>query len=254
MFRQLVDTLAKPTFIKATLNAASASASATTTAATKSRAAAPVSITIYHNQNSVASLQLLNKLASFSVVPCTKHKHEDTLKGHGDLSASAKSNGSGSIRKNQRAKNLSSAKFDIDIRSNEQLTKQDYDFIMEHCLDIHPDNHSIMLQLLCNCGSSKKKLLKDFNLHEQLYNYDNIINKNKSRRSAHADVDVDDSRSLPLIIDYQNKLLANDDASFDRIMANYLSCGIQSVDRRSKSGLGCSGGQSTPSGEVLAPA
>lgn len=33
--------------------------------------------------------------------------------------------------------------------------------------------------------------------------------------------------SFPVIIDYSNRLLANDDASFDRIMQNYLTCGIQ---------------------------
>lgn len=33
----------------------------------------------------------------------------------------------------------------------------------------------------------------------------------------------------PIIIDYSNRLLANDDASFDRIMQNYLTCGIQNA-------------------------
>ena len=40
---------------------------------------------------------------------------------------------------------------------------------------------------------------------------------------------------MPLIIDYRHKLLANDDVSFNRIMANYLSCGIQSVARSGNS-------------------
>lgn len=38
-------------------------------------------------------------------------------------------------------------------------------------------------------------------------------------------------QQFPLIIDYNNKLIANDEDSFNRIMMNYLSCGIQQADK-----------------------
>ncbi|RCK65417.1 hypothetical protein Cantr_01050 [Candida viswanathii] len=146
------------------------------TATVKSTASRTIKpITIYHNPNSLYSHNLLNKLTNFNSI------------------------------------------LDINVHNNEHLSQNDYNFIIDECLSIHPDNKSIMLQIfhphkkqLC-----KTKLLKDFSLHDLIYDYKNL---------AH-----DGGHHLPLIIDFNNKLIANDDATIDRILVNYLTCGIQNT-------------------------
>ncbi|EGW29877.1 uncharacterized protein SPAPADRAFT_63497 [Spathaspora passalidarum NRRL Y-27907] len=176
------------------------------------------SITIYHNTNSLLSHNLLSKLSSYSVLPCTVHRFKDshqTITSYTTDKVSS-SNGQAPI-----------AKFDVDVKFNQGLSKTDYDFIMNECVDIHPDNQSIMLQLLYGVSHDKRKLIKSFDLHDELYsNFDRV--SQLSRENG------------PLIIDYNNKLIANDEASFDRIMVNYLSCGIQNVDKAG-AGLGSNG-------------
>ncbi|KAI3404600.2 hypothetical protein KGF56_002595 [Candida oxycetoniae] len=146
----------------------------------------PILITMYHNKNSTTSQSLLNKLNSYTN-PVTTN-----------------------------------VKFQIDLKTNQQLSVEDYDFIMEH-LDIHPENKSIMLRLLLQSdqpGATRKQLLQQFELHEQLQDYNNLIKVSSTNNKQ---------PQLPLIIDYRNKLIANDASSFNRIMANYLRCGIQNI-------------------------
>ncbi|KAL6450534.1 hypothetical protein SBY92_004741 [Candida maltosa Xu316] len=104
----------------------------------------------------------------------------------------------------------------LNVETNSKLSKDDYDFIINECLSIHPDNKSIMLQLFnSNLNFDKLKLLKSFDLHDSIYDYNNL-SKNTNENS-------------PLIIDYNHNLIANDEKSIDRILVHYLTCGIQST-------------------------
>lgn len=136
-------------------------------------------ITIYHNPTSRLSTQLLNKLNNYASLPCTADKF----------------GGSATL----------TTKFNINVKE-EQLSFDDYQFIVDECLDMHPDNRRIASLLFKN-----GEFTKYCNLSLQDFNKICKINLTKSS----------------LVIDYANKLVANDEATFDRIMANYLSCGIQ---------------------------
>jgi len=156
------------------------------------------SITIYHNTNSLLSNSLLAKLNNYSELPCTLHKYKDSKSNQVTYNTTITSN---------------RAKFNVDLKLNQQLSQQDFDFMVGECVDIHPDNRSILIQLLLNDSSKQKsKLLKNFDLHDQQVNFDAVKHNTKK---------------FPIIIDYTNKLIANDETSFDRIISNYISCGIQ---------------------------
>lgn len=105
---------------------------------------------------------------------------------------------------------------DLNIITNQQLSKSDYNFIIDECLSMHPDNKSIMLEIFHPNKQflGKSNLLRDFSLHDLIYDYNNLSK---------------DKNQLPLIIDFNNKLIANDDATIDRILVNYLTCGIQNT-------------------------
>ncbi|WLF81533.1 hypothetical protein PVL30_005331 [Lodderomyces elongisporus] len=174
----------------------------------------PVSITIYHNPNSLTSHNLLNKLVTYS------------------KSETASTTSTTSTTRNFDAATLTSiprlrpsVKFNVNVIANQPIAKDHFDYIMSN-LDYHPDNHAIMLQLLGNNGLTNSQLLKKFDLHHNL-NFENVVKSMKSHQSANG------SSIGPLIIDHKHHLLANDFKSFDRMMANYLSCGMQNVDYRS---------------------
>ncbi|KAI5958756.1 hypothetical protein CANMA_004173 [Candida margitis] len=166
------------------------------------------SLTMYHNSNSILSLNLLNQLTSYSLLPCTHDKIYQP-KPHNGLSTS------------KSKPNETNRKFYLNIKESIGLTKEDHKFIIDQCLDIHPDNTRVMIQSVSNVDFKKLSKQERFNLVEQLQDYDYLV----------SNLNNDSTRSMPLIIDYKHKLLANDDVSFNRIMANYLSCGIQSVAR-----------------------
>lgn len=161
------------------------------------------SIAIYHNTNSLLSNSLLSKLSNYSELPCTLHKYKDAKSDKILYNTTLTAN---------------KHKFNIDLKLNQTLSKKDFKFIIDECVDIHPDNRSILIQLLMNDASSnaavnKSKLIKNFNIHdEKVVSYDTVKNN---------------TIKFPIIIDYNNKLIANDETSFDRIMSNYSACGIQ---------------------------
>lgn len=95
---------------------------------------------------------------------------------------------------------LQGTKFAMDVKTNEPLSFHDYKFIINECLDMHPKNKSILRDLL----KTNDPHLGEFG------------------KLANGPIE-----QYPIIIDYNNKLLANDETSFDRIMQNYLLCGIQ---------------------------
>ncbi|RLV92917.1 hypothetical protein JA1_002841 [Spathaspora sp. JA1] len=170
------------------------------------------SITIYHNTNSLLSHNLLSKLSSYSVLPCTVHRFKDSHQTITSYTTEKPLPSSADYSQSPIAK------FEVDVKFNQGLCKDDYDFIMNECVDIHPDNQSIMLQMLYGINTDKRKLIKSFDLHDELYNnFDRVSQLSRD--------------NFPLIIDYNNKLIANDEASFDRIMVNYLSCGIQNASK-----------------------
>lgn len=173
------------------------------------------SLTMYHNNNSILSHNLLKQLTSYSLLPCTQDKiYQQTAQANNiNKTKGVKTSKSKSSEGNQ--------KFYLDVKENAGLTREDHKFIIDQCLDIHPDNTRVIIQSVSNVDFKKLSKQEKFNLIEQLQDYDKLlgISNNES------------TRLMPLIIDYKHKLLANDDVSFNRIMANYLSCGIQSVAR-----------------------
>ncbi|CUM65058.1 uncharacterized protein PRCAT00002680001 [Priceomyces carsonii] len=143
----------------------------------------PNPITIYHQTNSHASAQLLSKLHAYSMLPSTLNKYDQYL----DVQTQP-------------------FKFQVNIKINKGLSYQDYLFIMNECLDIHPDNKQILQRLM--------KLNKSYDM--------NVLSRESFEKLLQGI-----TLSEPLVIDYKNNLIANDEKTFDRIMANYLSCGIQ---------------------------
>ncbi|KAI5949311.1 hypothetical protein KGF54_005546 [Candida jiufengensis] len=184
------------------------------------------SITIYHNNQSILSNNLLKNLESYSLLPCTEYKQSFNNSNNNTFYNTIKSSvlptSSKSTTNLSSSTSDNSSKFNVDIKIESTLSKDDYDFILKNCLDIHPENNLIMLklllkpndQLLLTDSKNSNKLLKNFELLEKLYNYENF--KNLKLNS-------------PLIIDYQNKLLGNCNSSFNRIIVNYLNCGIQNI-------------------------
>ncbi|ODV78343.1 uncharacterized protein CANTADRAFT_41131 [Suhomyces tanzawaensis NRRL Y-17324] len=92
------------------------------------------------------------------------------------------------------------AKFSFNLKTNQLLTFADYEFIVNECADIHPHNTHVVRRLL-NTPKHAPLCVSDFH------------------KLSHTE--------FPVIIDYDHKLVANDEASFDRIMQHYLLCGIQ---------------------------
>ena len=140
-------------------------------------------ITIYHNPSCNQAAQLLQKLNNYAALPCTANKYSGNTIGA-----------------------LLLSKFNIDVKSSQHLSFEDYQFIVDECLDIHPDNKIIASKLF-------KEGQVDKYLHLSAQDFVKLCKDAMSKSTV--------------IIDYSNRLIANDEATFDRIMANYLSCGIQ---------------------------
>lgn len=148
-------------------------------------------LTVYHNTLSKSSTHLVNKLRAYAQLPSTVERYSEAPKLLGQL-----------------------PKFQINLKENKLPTFEDYEFIHQNCLGIHPGNLGSFQKLFPRItGSSRFAGDLEF-LDESEYN--KVLLSNKSRFFK-----------PPLIIDHSNFLIANDDAGLDRIMANYLSCGIQ---------------------------
>jgi len=123
-------------------------------------------------------------------MPCTLEKFLDVFQSGNWLKPNKSSNN----------------KFFVDVNINKPLSYGDYMFIMENCIDMHPDNKAILEKHL--------KLNKS-------YSFEPLGIECFEKLTTVA--------TEPLIIDFKNNLIANDDKSFDRIMSNYLSCGKQNA-------------------------
>lgn len=97
---------------------------------------------------------------------------------------------------NQLYNKLSNYKLSFET-AQESLSKRDFKFIIDNCIDIHPDTKNIMHSLF-NKGKYE------------------ILDEKDYKQINH-----------PIIIDYTNKLIAVDNKSFDRLMTNYNTCGMQ---------------------------
>ncbi|CAN3372399.1 hypothetical protein DIURU_002461 [Diutina rugosa] len=87
-------------------------------------------------------------------------------------------------------------KYQIDLQKKQTISEDDFKFLMD-VVDVHPDNKNIIY---------------------------NLFEKHPSQ-----DLTIEDFKSIqaPLIIDYKNKLVAADCVSFDRVLSNYATCGMQ---------------------------
>ncbi|KAK6199942.1 uncharacterized protein RJT21DRAFT_37755 [Scheffersomyces amazonensis] len=146
-------------------------------------------ITIYHNSNSLLSSNLFSKLNHYGDLP---------------------------------------NKFSIDLKLNQSLTNDDYEFIKSECIDIHPDNRSILMQIILGDNQTSTATVKSDDSRGNIANKHRIL---KNFNNLPDSPNFHNDKNVSLIIDYQNKLIANDEQSFDRIMVNYLSCGIQNFQR-----------------------
>lgn len=135
-------------------------------------------IKFYHYPSSQASGQLLSKLRSLSQLPIRSSK---------DVAANDK--------------------FGLDVVTNARLSYDDYRYIFDECINVHPSNKLILATILPHGPCSRSYDL------EPAWEKDMFESQQVARG--------------PLIIDYHNSLIANDDESLDRIMQHYLSCGMQ---------------------------
>lgn len=149
-------------------------------------------LTVYHNTQSKSSTHLVNKLRAYANLPSTAERYSETSpKLLGQL-----------------------PKFVINLKENQLPTFEDYAFVHENCLGIHPGNLMSFQRLFPRItGSSRFAGDLEFLSESE---YSQLVSSNRSRFFK-----------PPLIIDHANSLIAHDDAGLDRIMANYLSCGIQ---------------------------
>ncbi|KAG7194963.1 uncharacterized protein KQ657_004074 [Scheffersomyces spartinae] len=135
-------------------------------------------IKFYHYPSSQASGQLLNKLKSLSKLPI-RNATNDTA----------------------------TDKFGLNVVTNSRLSYEDYRYIFDECINVHPGNKLILAKILPHGPCSRSYDLEPA-LDRQFFDEQNVIRG-------------------PLVIDYHNSLIANDDESLDRIMQHYLSCGMQ---------------------------
>lgn len=172
-------------------------------------------ITMFHDTNSKLSHHLLNKLTNYSKLPNTSHR--DIAQGW-FRKGRAQAMGTGMV----------SSKFNLELKHDETPSYLDYYFIHEHCTDIHPDNcisfekmFPFLFELqnitLCNQTATRDKKQKRFKNDLLVLHQDEYETLSMEENFFKA----------PLIIDWANNLIAGDDKGLDRIMANYLACGIQ---------------------------
>lgn len=107
-------------------------------------------------------------------------------------------------------------KFQVDCRTNEVPSYHAYQFIHHRCINVHPSNvgyfAKYMPALFTKAKESKRVFLHDLDVLSPAQ-YDAMVAQTVPKN--------------PLVIDWANDLIAIDDEGLDRIMANYLTCGIQ---------------------------
>lgn len=179
----------------------------------------PNNITIFHDTNSKMSHHLLSKLTEYSKLPTTFQKYN----AQGWFSRAH--NKSVML---QAAGGSQSSKFTVELKFDQTPSYQDYFFIHEHCIGMHPGNGASFerkfpqlfeLQNVTLCNENATRVKKQRNFIDDLavllhHEYASLAAEEKFFKA-------------PLIIDWSNNLIADDDKGLDRIMANYLSCGIQ---------------------------
>lgn len=170
-------------------------------------------ITMFHDTNSKLSHHLLNKLTDYSKLPNTFRNE-----GAQGWFRSGRVQGMGMV----------SNKFNLELKQDQTPSYLDYYFIHEHCTDIHPDNcisfekkFPFLFELqnitLCNQTATRDK-------KQKLFKNDLLVLEQDEYETLSLE---DNFFKAPLIIDWANNLIAGDDKGLDRIMANYLACGIQ---------------------------
>lgn len=170
-------------------------------------------VTVFHNHNSLKSHQMLSKLNRLAELPCTYDRYTGTepLPSSNEV-----------------------GKFAVHLKENCLPSYQEY-LAMHDFLDIHPENglafekiYPIFFQneTLCKKSASltnkKQKYLADL-LVFTAEEYENITKEFKRELKS----DSPSVFNAPLIVDWENSLIAVDEKGLDRIMANYLSCGTQ---------------------------
>lgn len=148
-------------------------------------------LTVYHNTLSTTSTHLVNKLCAYAALPSTAQRYAETPRLAGGV-----------------------PKFVVQVKENQLPSFEDYEFVHEKCLGIHPGNMATFRRLFPRLAGSLR-YAGDLQMMSAT-EYDAVLLANRSRFFK-----------PPLVIDHTNCLVAHDDQGLDRIMANYLSCGTQ---------------------------
>lgn len=114
-------------------------------------------------------------------------------------------------------------KFVIDCKTDVPVSYSDYHYMLSLCLNVHPSNavafETIFPSLVKSNHSFDAKSAKVNNKHRAFVTDHDVV----------AEQDFHSRRApVPVVIDWSNHLIAINDDGLDRIMANYLTCGIQS--------------------------
>lgn len=173
-------------------------------------------ITFYHNPNSAASLYLLEKLNRFSELPSTFNRF-------------------GGASQTLPPQEL--GKFSVELKESKIPNYEEYTQVHDF-LHMHPENALSFEQVfpvmfdseihtLCKKTATKtnkqQKFLGDLETFSR-EEYEMIHNAFKQQ--PHSNI-----FRAPLVVDWENSLIAVGEKGLDRIMANYLSCGIQDTGK-----------------------
>lgn len=172
-------------------------------------------ITVFCSKGCKQSIEIIDKLSAYSQAPNTFEKY-------------AKQGFLWSKNRPQQTR-----KFEIDLRIDNAPLYEEYLFLRTQCMEIHPDNIGAfkkvfpdMMRLQMGSGSSVlteqpkqgKTFLQDFEVLPR-QEYERSLEQRKEFFRP------------PLVVDWSNRLMSLDDANLDRVLSNYMSCGIQQVDK-----------------------
>ena len=171
-------------------------------------------ITVFCSQGCNQSIDIIDKLSAYSQAPSTFEKY-------------AKQGFLWNKKKPQQAR-----KFDVDLRIDKAPLYEEYLFLRTQCMEIHPDNIGAF-----------KKVFPDM-MRLQMGSASSVLDKQPKQKTFLQDFEVlprqEYEKSLergkgffrpPLVVDWSNRLMSLDDANLDRVLSNYMSCGIQQVDK-----------------------
>lgn len=171
-----------------------------------------IKISFFHNPKLATSGNLLGKLQRFSELPATTK-----LAGVAGVAGGNK-------------------KFLVDVEDSKLPSYSQYLEIYDF-LSMHPENALSFEKAFPMMFDSKshtlcKRTATSFNKRKIVLGDLEMFNAEEYEIIERAFYNQDNaSFNAPLVVDWENSLIATDDKGLDRIMANYLSCGTQDTQK-----------------------